>query len=288
MAGQSRESQDDREVGYDFLRGHPITWTELEIEADVPRDITLGGGVDTPQGIGLLEHVRDELENTRNATVHLYHAPGAGGTTVARRVAWDLKDSFPTVLMHRYSPQTAARIGLLSHQTNLSVLVVMENAAINVQAREDLYIELKRHNTRAVFLYVTRSMRHRNGLFVGVPMVGREPERFLDRYRTVRRDRAGALEKLAHDPEMQNYRSPFFFGLYAFEEKFVHIPDFVRAHIEDVHGKTARVLEFLALVTRFSQLTIQEEVLRRLLEIPERSALRLSDTLGSGPSSDSS
>jgi len=213
--GLSRETKDDREVGYDFLRGHPITWTELDIEADVPRDITLGGGVDTLGGNGLREQVLEELENSRNVTIDLYHAPGAGGTTVARRIAWDLKDSFPTVLMHRYSPHTSARIGLLAHYTNLPVLVVMENAAINVQTREDLYIELKRHNIRAVFLYVTRSMRHRNGFFIGVPMVGREPDRFLNRYRTARPDRAGALEKLVHDAEMQSYRSPFFFGLYA-------------------------------------------------------------------------
>ena len=267
--GLAQQPQEDREVGYDFLCGHQITWTELEMEADIHRDITSGAGADVPDGAGLIQRIREELEGSRNFTILLYHTPGAGGTTVARRLAWDLKESYPTVLLQRYSPATAARISLLYQQTRLPVLVVMENATISTEMRDELYIDLKGHNTRAVFLYVMRSTRYREGFFLSTPMVERETERFLRRYRTARPERASILEALAKDPEMRDYRSPFFFGLYAFEERFVHIPEFVRAHLEELPRTMTQAMEFLAIITRFSQLTLPEDILRRLLGLPD-------------------
>jgi hypothetical protein len=78
----------DTDIGA-FYRGRPISWFELDLDLDVPRKVT----------DDLLVRVTDALDQRDTLRITLGHSPGAGGTTVARRIAWRVKDTYPTVVI---------------------------------------------------------------------------------------------------------------------------------------------------------------------------------------------
>jgi hypothetical protein len=83
----SEESDDDRRG---FLQGSEISWYALSRRADVDRSKTAS----------LHAKVARELDRGgRPVRVNLYHTSGAGGTTVARRVLWDLHHLYPCVVL---------------------------------------------------------------------------------------------------------------------------------------------------------------------------------------------
>src|SRR5208282_672254 len=73
-AGTSAQGLED--IGYGFLRGRRISWFELSLNLDVIPDIAQN----------LFEQVREELKGRETRRVSLFHYPGAGGTTLARRL----------------------------------------------------------------------------------------------------------------------------------------------------------------------------------------------------------
>ncbi len=94
--------------GYEFLRGKEVSWCDLALNNDVPRDIT----------ISLEAGVRKLLGARRPWRMNLFHAPGAGGTTIAKRIVWDLHNEFPCMLLNRTNPeQTYQRLSYIAHLT---------------------------------------------------------------------------------------------------------------------------------------------------------------------------
>lgn len=261
----------DYKPGEDFWRGYQITWTELAMDADIRRDVAEAVKSD----------ILDYLKNKRSYSISLCHAPGAGGTTIARRIAWDLRDIFPVLVIKRLSQHTADRIARVYDITSLPILVIVEAAIVSEQDRTWLYTELRARNVPIVFLYVLRSVRPRGEHYVDGVMSVSEAKRFFDKYQKIApTDRISILRKLAESEEFRGARSPFFFGLYAFERDFVHIPDFVRAHITEISAGARKALGFIALITRYSQAALLTTLLAKMLGLPKQKAFRLSSAFG--------
>ncbi len=83
-----------------FLQGMPPTWNDLSAALDVPRDVT-------PE---ILKALQVKIHDGKNFTLELWHSPGSGGTTVALRVAWQLRTKHPVLVLRRYSRLTADRV----------------------------------------------------------------------------------------------------------------------------------------------------------------------------------
>lgn len=236
-----------------FWRGRPPTWLDLDAGLDVERDIMTD----------LSASIVDALTANKNIVLELAHAPGAGATTLARRVAWNLKDKFPAVAITRYSPDTSERIAEIFHHTGLPVFVVAEAADITESEREDLLDSLRDGNIRAVFLVVTRTRGKRAADFeLYDPMSAAEASRFATVFAGKAKTSAGKerIEALrsdsASDKIGQQYLSPFFFGLYAFDDDFELIPSYVDSHLKGLGYAARKLALYLALATRYSQVGI--------------------------------
>jgi hypothetical protein len=84
-----------------FLRGREITWFELGLHLGIDRDIA-----DKMRKI-----IRNDLEKRSATRINLYHAPGAGGSTLARRLLWEFRNEFPSIVLLRTCPrETVERI----------------------------------------------------------------------------------------------------------------------------------------------------------------------------------
>ena len=274
-AGLACDPETTSRIGHDFWRGNEITWMELDMGVDVHRELC------DPIKANLVSR----LKESRNVSVSLYHTPGAGATTLARRIAWDVKDLFPTVRIRHLSEFTASRIEVLFQRTKLPVLVVMESRDVPPPARERLYRDLAARNVRGVFLYIQRGITQRSQFSLQDPMVKSEASRFCDRYiQFAPPTRKNAIQGLVQDEAMKRYCSPFFFGLYAFEKEFVRVPDYVRANLDGIGEGARQTLGLIALISRYSQSALPELLIWKLIDPGKTGPVRLNEILGSGPS----
>ncbi|WP_406005327.1 hypothetical protein OG440_03470 [Streptomyces sp. NBC_00637] len=234
----------------EFWRGRPPTWQELEVPIDVERDAHRA----------LANDITERLNDHQLATVRLDHSPGAGGTTLARRIAWDLHRTYPTVLLRAYSETTADRIDEIYQETGYPALVIAESAILPDYDRDELIHYLAQRNTRAVLLWVNRTNVRRSGKHHQLldPLEGSERVRFLKKFRErADTDRArrllDGLAEGAADVVADQKLSPFFFGLCVYEEQFEGIASYVSNHFSRLTREQKELARHLALLTRYGQ-----------------------------------
>jgi hypothetical protein len=234
----------DRLFGVDFRRGHLIEWSELDNDIDVKRQMLRP----------LLNKLRAELSKSTNSTVNLLHEPSAGGTTVGRRVAWELMEEHPVALLSQISDSTAEYIGELFQECGLPVLVIMEAEVVTESARELLFRELLDDNTRAVFLWVSRIYGDvMSPDVLGAALGDGEAEEFQGAYEGVALPgRREALAHLTSDPELREQRTPFFYGLTAFEDRYLGLDKLVGEITTPLDSGGRDLIGDLALVSLYS------------------------------------
>ncbi|MFE1559652.1 hypothetical protein ACFW6V_32270 [Streptomyces sp. NPDC058734] len=251
----------------EFWRGRPASWLDLDSRLDIPRDL----------GAELKRTTLDVLERQRSQSLELFHTPGAGGTTLARRVAWDLHRDHPVVLVDAYSPGTVDRVEQVYRLTGRTVLVVAESADVSQSEREDLYRKLNQRNAPAVLLWVTRTsstagLSHKDSegrkFFLGDALSPREVAQFRKEYaRRARTPRAAAaVELLGSFDSLPQQSSPFYFGLTAFEDEFQGTAKYVESHLSQFSDEERRVAGYLALVTVHAQRGLPYSLVRRWLK----------------------
>lgn len=246
--GLAENIPEGRVFGLDFLRGMPIEWAELDQDIDVDRAAYKALAAD----------VSEALQANSNRTVNLTHEASAGGTTLSRRIAWDLMEKYPAVILDQLTTDTAAYLREIFGFTSLPVLVVMEASRIKETEREELLRALREDNTRAAFLWVSRTYNGDSNAKLASTLTlgeGGEAEHFLDAYlrQTDAPDRVEALRNLVKTNNPRE-RSPFFFGLTAFRKEYRGIEKMVAEVILTVKTPAQRaLLGDLALVSLYSQ-----------------------------------
>ncbi|WP_415937960.1 hypothetical protein [Streptomyces sp. 039-1] len=250
------------EVGA-FYRGRPISWFELDLHLDLPRAITED----------FIGQVRTALEQRDTLRVMLAHSPGAGGTTIARRVAWTLKDEFPTVVA-RSSQDEAVLSQLasdLSSETGSPVLLLLE--LLSESSQERLYELLRASSVPVVMLITTRRSS------VGHGVAQASPQRSLrvgamqrdDRFKMARHftdlvpDREEALFGLV--AEDSDHSVPFFFALTAFNNEFEGLPGYVAPFLDQISDVDREICILLALAHRFSGVPVSSDLFTDLLGV---------------------
>lgn len=131
-----------------FYQGETITWKELEADVDVQRS----------KYEELQRKIMDRLKGRQSQKFQLYHLAGAGGTTLSRRLAYDLRDQAPTIIINEFVKSTTFDlIELLSMKVNLPMLAIVESAKVgNI---DDLISECNAKKRIVVFVYVERVLR---------------------------------------------------------------------------------------------------------------------------------
>jgi len=251
----------------DFLRGNTITWAELGKGYDVELEMYSE----------FRKEVLKKLEAYTNETIELGHEPGAGGSTVARRLAWSLHREFPCVILRNFSSSTADRVAQLYQMTHLPVLVIIEANILSVAERERLFKSVAVLNVRAVFVYVKRRYNFQTKFRVCSPLTRLESGLFLAKYHQENAARQAKVEKLASSDALLPYRIPFFFGLYAFEENFTHINSYVSIHIKDISDRSKILLRYLALVSCYTQASLDLSILAVIADRAESELYKIED-----------
>lgn len=231
----------DSRLGLDFLRGGPVQWADISLNIPIARN----------HFEAKKKEIRKALESMRSHTVNLLHGPSAGGSTLSRQIGWEFMDSYPTVIVEKYTPLLYEDLRYIFQLTSLPLLVVMESAIVNESDRETLLQQLREDNTTAVFLWTSRS--YTNGSDV-MPTTLEDDEagKFFTAYNQHSPSRE-QTKKLKQITALKNTkeRSPFFYGLYTFNKDYLGVDTAIDKLLAE--GPKARnALTYLALVSYFS------------------------------------
>lgn len=253
-----------------FLRGGTLTWADLDRNVDAQRDIQAR----------LTEAVRRDLEAGRTTRFNLFHRPGAGGTTVGRRTAWELHDIYPTGLLRRTNPiETSDRIARLYELTESPTLLIADGNDIADRELDELAEHLGARRTPVVLVQVRRrqSAGERLGersFDLDSMLSTREVSRFVYRLSQDAPDRASAIEWLA-DVDNRALHRPVYFALTAYERDFRALSDFVRSRITTLDEDQKRVVVFAAIALRYGQRALPANSFRDVFGLTSREKVDL-------------
>lgn len=252
-----------------FLRGATVSWNDLNDSLDVDRVIR----------VRLEQQVLKELEDRETRRVNFSHWPGAGATTVSRRIAWDLHRQFPTVVaLEIQAQETAERLQHLFGITRMPALVLIDLPDVAKEVVDRLYDALRGSHIPVVLLTVERRFDLRG---VGSP-------HYLDAMLTTREavglaevlanrvpERKSALESLIDDQDRRK-RTPFYFGLTAYGRDFHGIESYVETRLSATPDAISQSVLLMAFAYYYGQMPLSPQTFGPLFNIPASKLVNLS------------
>ncbi|WP_405087161.1 RNA-binding domain-containing protein [Microbispora sp. NBC_01389] len=259
---------DDRMM---FLKGEEISWYALSRRVDIDRS----------RASRLRSIVERELDRGGRATrINLYHTAGAGGSTVARRVVWDLHELYPSATLkgnpsvqaiNKWAEENADRLMRLAHAAQRPVLLLADSSRVPERMLDELYDTLRSRQVNAVILQVMRrfAVTQEAERVVQLPafLTDDEAERFLEVYTEARPERSRDLELLSASRSRRE-RVPFYFGLTAFGKDFRGLENYVATRVKKIEQTEQDILCYIALAHYYGQQGVSAQLFADLLGVP--------------------
>ena len=131
-----------------FLRGECISWVGLSepYHLDIKRKFT--------------EEIKRKLKSMKNSTavLRLYHVAGAGASTLARRVLYDLREKFICLVLrenYKYSDKTVQYLKILYEKLKCSILLLVDEDLPQYNTKQ-VFADIRSNLISCILLKVTR------------------------------------------------------------------------------------------------------------------------------------
>ena len=258
-----------RRIGEAFLKGEEITWYELGLHYDVERERTRT----------LNRRVEQDLVARRSVRINLFHQPGAGGTTVAKRVIWDLHQDYPAGILRRCSPrETIERLQYIVSLTEQPVVILADGGDVSSRELDELFDYVKARHLPVVIIQVIRTFgaqsANQRTVFLESELTKGESQRFAYVLSREVPQRTAELNGIsATQPE--RFRTPFYYCLQAFGEDFLRLDTFVAARLDELTDIQKKILEFLSIAHHYGHKSVPSNAFASMLGIPANSVVDL-------------
>ena len=277
--------QRDRRVNsIEFWKGRAPRWSEVAANVDIKRDIH------DP----LRRKIDDAFEANRTQTILVNSSPGSGATTFLCRMAWDCREAYPTVIVKLSNRSLIQALTVVHAKVARPLLIFAETGVLSENSREELYQDLRNRNIRFILVYFRRTFisdqgevlepdgqltealgdgrkttaeKPRSTLSLARSMGREEAKNFCRSFTALTKDerRIEELKRITFDDSLQRYRTPFFYGLITFQREFQKINDYVKSHVEGLRGHPRNLIEYLAVVTIYSNMSVPRKVINHIL-----------------------
>ncbi|MBW7997819.1 MAG: hypothetical protein FVQ81_14860 [Candidatus Glassbacteria bacterium] len=257
-----------------FVQGHEISW----------HGVRKGQAMDRDELAKLLVKIRENIGAERCRVLHVWHMPGAGGTTLGRVAAWTFRNKYPTISVKRWSPHLSSRIHLLSNLSNMPILVLLDGRIVSSNEVRELQQELSSQHVKALLLHVRRkssgSEDKSTDLFLDDQMSNNETERLFDIYsQFCDLDTRNALRTLI-DSKNHRYRTPFVFGVTVFGGGYNPIKGRIEEAVSGENAQAKKLLIILSIVAKFSEVRCPISIANTLLGLVPDDRGKLRDKAG--------
>lgn len=135
-----------------FYRGEDITWHEISQNVEADRKIYEL----------LVNKVKDRMLLRQSAKFMLYHAAGAGGTTLSRKLAYALKKDYPVIILSKYVKNvTEEKLNIFYNKVKTPVIVIVEASKVNITTIDALIRSCNYSKQIFQFVVVERHKREK-------------------------------------------------------------------------------------------------------------------------------
>lgn len=244
-----------------FYRGdHPISWFGVSNNFDIARDVQNN----------LLSNLEKNLKAKAKALQVIRYEPGVGGTTMLRRLAWELCGKYPTLIMNSYSPEeTCHSIQKLYDITHLPALIFVDSNTVEFEEAKSLQSDLKKLGFSFVICYFQRkNAYHKRQQATNI--IGP-----LNRQEAL--NMTANLQEYVNSPSILDSlmdicnsgdsidRTPFILSMYAFSDEFRGTKPYIERYLRVVNKPIRKILFALALVD-FGNVALPIEFFRNKYE----------------------
>lgn len=274
--GIANGETDKDNVGKSFFDGNIISWVELSKEVYASRSIYKR----------LTELVSHRLSLKQSNKLVLGHNAGAGGTTLARQLAYALRQEHPVIVLNKYVKNVTPRmLSCLYSRVHTAVLVVVESSNVANNYIESLIRDMNSIKQMFVFLVVERKKRDKqanpqNEIYLSANMQDAdEKNRFVhkvDLYGTDQTLKQKLKVRQPKDCEVIDFTL-------AISQNFdkSKIQSYVKFHNDQLSESLNNFVLFVCMVYHYSQKGISDVVFRNLFHRSDGSLISLSKYLRS-------
>ena len=272
------------EIVQKFLSGGLLDWSvyyavDEEYFFDVKRDIT----DDT------IRMIKTEyIEKCRTGKVDIFHAPGSGGSTFARRLLWELhKETVCAQLKpnKKLSLQNIVdNIGTLYTQTHMPIVLLVDG--VNQSFVDLLLDKCRAEDSILVILNVHRYHAELDGtkgpkkcVRLPVYVSVNEAKKFYVRYQShcKTNERRAELAQIVEDTKAGKKNPIYMFGLTTFMEDYRGVDALVREYLHFGDSSFLQpfqtILGYLSLVYKYGQVALPCQVFSQILDISPKKYL---------------
>lgn len=234
-------SQDDVER---FYRGHIAEWSALKKKCDAQI---------APDTRKKLSHQLVSSFTTDPEVEHTYyimHEPGSGGTTLGRRIAWDIHENYPVVVLKHFDNKLMNRIEALYRALDYTPFLILADVAHGVSDENiDDFIKMMKapSSLRPVVTLVVRRKRGGNSPYSkniwDLPTLNNESMNIIKakcmEYAVRLYDSAKEMHQ--HVQELEEHiidektRTPMIINMYIMDKNFRTPKEYVRTLINRDH-----------------------------------------------------
>ncbi|MGZ5190036.1 MAG: tetratricopeptide repeat protein, partial [Flavisolibacter sp.] len=267
---------------HNFLRGHEISWANLQFNHDAVRDETKK----------LNRLVEEGLRNRKPLRINLYHIPGAGGTTVARRILWNLHKDYPCVVLlsMKNALETMERLSYLTEISQTSVLLLIDGGVISDRQGNELYEKIASSHLPVIMLLAIRKFKlpsfdkvSKNSRFLKDELSEEEKYNF---YHLLSKEIPKEKLSLLDDELRKVGCSPFSLGFTTFENEYKGIDNYVKYRLENIKDAHKKIILFLAISYYYGQKSISPQWFYSILDIPSTRHVKLEAVFDQSPITD--
>ena len=247
------------DYGNSFYRGNEIKWLDLEQN----HDIRFNKYNET------LKIVLEKLEKYKTPVCRLIHAAGAGGTTLAKRLMWDIKSIYPVISIKRYTSDTINILSELYRKSGKCIFAVVEMGSTVISEEEftKLIGGIDAQSCRAFFLRVERlgsitpdkiNSNKKTDIILEKELHPAVASKFFNEYSKMTDDinRIKNLECITYERNSEEWGEqccPFFYGFYTFQDEYEGLENFLKNTFRNCSEEMKNILSDLSLITIYSQ-----------------------------------
>lgn len=272
--------QEDR---LDFLRGKmPLSWYGANLKD--PFDVR------HPKQKAVLKDIQ---EKDKKGIYFIKHEPGVGGTTFVRRLAWELHEDNPTIILKDYrdGERIVKKLETIFNKTRERIFVIANvPQSVSVDDLKDLDTRLKSKAWPSLIIAVGRDFSKMNSTLndwgTNCGELINEFKKYLpelDYSADVILKKEKELDNVQNGSD--NYKkTPFYVGFLVSEENFFGIEPFIKNFITSLKTPEQRkIISYIALVQDYLGIPLPSIFFSKLLRVNnEFSVGKLTELLPQG------
>lgn len=262
---------DIKERMLSFLRGATPKWVNFQCGHDVSdRQFRIQGNeVRTRQQ--LQTRILELLQAKQRKCITVVHEPGAGGTTIARRILWNIRQSYPSFALQLSSilyggEQLLKLLDEVFFFTNKTLLLLIDDDGRAPTNRVDKVThQLLNLAIPLVILRVKRDMKEPlppDTYYLQRKLSNSERFDFSTKYETLlnsTRHDNDDREAIVLEKKIKEEPTPILFGLYYFlgDSQRREIKDRIIKSLKSANDRDRRILQYCSLVWIYAHQTLQ-------------------------------